>query len=456
LANTLENQKNLRFNTIVNLLDGGFFGFAMGFASFTTIIPLFIANLTPSAFLIGLIPSLQSVGWHFPQLFTARSLQERTRFKPFTIFATIHERLPFIGLALIAWFLPSIGQKWALILSFVMLTWQGLGGGITANPWQNLLGKVIPPSFLATFFGAQMAILNLMGSVGAIIAGSILENISYPNNYGLCFIIAGGLMMISMSVLASTREPAHQVEMPAGQEFHFWKNVRRVLKTDHRFVWFILSRIFFQLTAMSVAFFTVYAVKVLGMSDRGAGFLASILFFVQVGANVVFGWVADRVGRIPILYAGAAGGLIATLLAAIAPSASWFYVVVFFAGIANSVFWTIGITVSLEFGNEAERPTYVGLANTLIGPTAILAPLLGGWLADLAGYQATFWLASLFGLATIVIVYLFSRSQSTLQPALSLEPAAGHGQTQPAVHIEIDRADGDGQENPEGDTHRGE
>jgi hypothetical protein len=34
------NDKNLVYNYVVNVLDGGFFGFALGFASFTTIIPV--------------------------------------------------------------------------------------------------------------------------------------------------------------------------------------------------------------------------------------------------------------------------------------------------------------------------------------------------------------------------------------------------------------------------------
>jgi MFS family permease len=46
--------------------------------------------------------------------------------------------------------------------------------------------------------------------------------------------------------------------------------------------------------------------------------------------------------------------------------------------------------MTLEFGREHEKPSYIGMANTLIGPTAFIIPLLAGWLADRVGYQATF------------------------------------------------------------------
>ena len=90
-------QKNLKHNLVFNLLDGAFFGFGLGFASFTTILPLFVANLTNSALLIGLIPAIHNVGWQLPQLLTAGRLGRMERYKPWVMLMTINERLPFLG-----------------------------------------------------------------------------------------------------------------------------------------------------------------------------------------------------------------------------------------------------------------------------------------------------------------------------------------------------------------------
>ncbi len=72
---SLNGNKDLRHNYIVNLLDGAFFGFGFGFASISTILPLFISTLTDSALLIGLIPAIHNTGIQLPQIFTARSLK---------------------------------------------------------------------------------------------------------------------------------------------------------------------------------------------------------------------------------------------------------------------------------------------------------------------------------------------------------------------------------------------
>jgi len=63
-------------------MDGAFFGLAIGFASFVTVLPLYVRTMTSSAILIGLVPAIHSVGWQFPQLFTARRVAKQKRFKP--------------------------------------------------------------------------------------------------------------------------------------------------------------------------------------------------------------------------------------------------------------------------------------------------------------------------------------------------------------------------------------
>ena len=65
--------------------------------------------------------------------------------------------------------------------------------------------------------------------------------------------------------------------------------------------------------------------------------------------------------------------------------------------------------MTVEFGTEDERPIYIGLSNTLVAPIAILAPLFGGWLADAAGYQATFLFAAVGGLVTTAVLYFLVR-----------------------------------------------
>jgi MFS family permease len=48
------------------------------------------------------------------------------------------------------------------------------------------------------------------------------------------------------------------------------------------------------------------------------------------------------------------------------------------------------MTMTVDFSGESERPFYIGLAQTLTAPATIVAPLIGGWIADRQGFVATF------------------------------------------------------------------
>jgi len=110
------NQKNMWFNFTVNTLDGAFFGLGIGFASFGTILPLFVNQFTESAILIGLIPAIHVAGLQFPPLLTASFMARQKWFKPWILLISINERLPFLLWALVAWMMDRISPSAAVSL----------------------------------------------------------------------------------------------------------------------------------------------------------------------------------------------------------------------------------------------------------------------------------------------------------------------------------------------------
>jgi hypothetical protein len=221
-------RKHLRYNVTVGLLDGGMFGVALGFASFGTILPLFVASMTDSATLIGLVPAIHSAGWLLP-VFTAGHTTpaplQRT-----VLLATIHERIPFLGLAVVAFLLPKIGLQAGLIITFMLLTWQGLGGGFTANSWTSMISKIIPPESRGTFFGIQAAMANLFISAAAVGAGYLLNWYDSSLGFMTCFLIASVFFTISWIFLALTREPADHAKVIEENPPPFWHGAVRILK----------------------------------------------------------------------------------------------------------------------------------------------------------------------------------------------------------------------------------
>jgi MFS family permease len=328
---------------------------------------------------------------------------------------TIQERAPFLGLAIIALLSPRIGITASLILTFIVLVWQGMGAGLTANAWQNMVSRIIPPDNLATFFGMQSAGANLLASGGAVIAGYLLERVAAPNGFAICFAATFVLMALSYSFLAMSREP-ERLEIPeVKSKADFWRDVAGIMRGDASFRWFIISRNAFMVGMMGQAFYIIYAIKMLNLDLEAAGIMTGLSFITQVAANPVLGWISDKWSSSKVLKGGAISICLASLIAWRATSPGWYYLVIILSALASTAFWTIGMAKSLEYGAEDEKPTYVGLSNTLISPSTILAPLLGGWLADINGYSTTFLTSAIFAVVCVVLMQIFVKDPAKSQ-----------------------------------------
>lgn len=407
---------DLRFNTIVNILDGAFFGSALGFASFITILPLFISQLTDSPILIGLPAAIHSVGWQLPQLLTAGRVRRLSRYKPMVLVMTIHERLPFLGLALLAWFLPGLGRVTALVLAFALLIWQGLGGGWTATVWQSMIGKIIPVSWRGGFFGAQSSAANLLASVTAVAAGQILEQYESPYDFALCFLLAFAGMGLSFVFLASTREREHVPVVSGEVQARLRDDVRRILSSDPVFQRFLLIRMIFQLGIAAFAFYAVYVVGELGVSVGLAGWMTGVLIFGEVIVNPLLGALGDRRSHELVLLLGAFAGFLSSLLAGWLVSIPVWFAIFALAGVAFVVSWTTTMVLSLGFGTAAEQAAYVGMSNTFIAPVTLAAPFLAGWCIQSFGYQTMFQASALVFLIGALLSLSMLRLQSSTEP----------------------------------------
>jgi MFS family permease len=404
---TEDTSSNLRHNFIVSLCDGGFFGLALGIASYVTVIPLFVSTLTTSAVLIGLVPATRNVGWQLPQLLMSGRVARLRRFKPVVVLMTLNERVPFLFLGVIALLRPALSVPLTLTLTFAVLTWAGIGGGFTATAWQSMIAKIIPARMRGTFFGAQAAAANLLASGGALVAGFALARLAPPLDFAACFFAATAAFAVSWGFLMSTREPAAPPHVEAGISLReLWHSAGAILRADAAFRWFVAVRVLSAVALLGSAYYAVYSVQRFHLSLDTAGALTAVLMITQVVANPLMGWLSDRWSPRAVLEAGALAAGASALLAWWAPDGSWFYAVFALTGVAYVAFWTITLAMTLEFGNPEQRATYIGLSHTLTAPATLLVPVLGGWLINLTNYETAFAVSVVGALTTAAVIQL--------------------------------------------------
>jgi MFS family permease len=420
-------QKNLRFNFIANTIEASFFGLGIGLASYVTIIPLFVANLTESSAIIGLVSAMRFVGWQLPQVLTSNYVARLRRYKPMVLFMTFQERIPFFGLALVALAVPTLGKELALLLTFLLIIWQASGGGLTAVAWTSMTGKIIPAPLRGRFYGTLMSAASLMSSGGAVVSGAILGAIVAPNSFALIFVLAGiSLTLISFGALTQVREPesaAAREKSHSAREF--LRVLGSILRRDGNFNRFNAARMLATVAQVGFAFYTIYAVRRFNADAGTVGLMTAILLLTQVFANPLFGYLGDRYNHRLMFGLGAFLAGVSALIALFAPEVGWLYLVFALSGFANAGLQPTIYSITQEFGSEAERPYYIGLSSTMTAPATFFAPLIGGWLADSFSYAVTFGMAAVGGVLTLLVM-LFAvrdpRKQSADIVALAAAP----------------------------------
>ena len=387
-------QTNYRWNFTVNAMDISFYTLALNMVSQTTILPLLVAQLTNSKLAIGLVPAVFSLGFFLPQLLTA-SYTERLRLKkPFLmLWGALGERSPYLWIGLIILLLGKTHPILTLIGLYLGVLIATGSAGMLTPAWYDLIAKVIPINRRGLWSGVGNGTGAFLGIAGAAAAGYFLTNWPFPTNYALCFLTASVFFYLSLGSLALNREPESETVKPHISLLSYLQQLPAVLRRDRNYQIFLVSRSMANLGGMASGFFIVYASERFGMNGAEVGTLTGVLVGSQALMNLLWGVTGDRKGHKLVLTASSFALALASLSALLVPTGALFWVVFFLLGISLAGDAVSGFNIILEFCAPEDRPTYIGLTNTLLAPVKALAPIIGGWLATWLGYRPMFSIA---------------------------------------------------------------
>jgi len=391
---TAEVEQNYRWNFSVNFLDGASFWFGLSFFSSATVIPLFISQLTDSALAIGIVAMIAQGSWFIPQLFTANGVERLSRKKPVVVqLGFFLERVP-VWLTAVAALLAFWNATAALLLFIFAYAWHGLGAGVIATAWQDMIARCFPVAKRGRFFGLTNFFGNGAGMVAASISAWLLGAYAFPLNFVYTFALAALFITISWGFLALTKEPVQPSHVPRQSNKQYWGTLPAIVRGDENYRRFLYGRLLMALGGMGLGFITVTAVKNWDVSNSTVGLYTIALLLGQTTGNLFFGLLADRYGHILSLELSALAGMIAYLIAWLAPDANWIFGAFFILGVSAGGVIVSGILVVMEFCVPEKRPTYLGLTNTGVGIVSMIAPLIGALLAS----QSSDWLFALCAL----------------------------------------------------------
>lgn len=404
-----------RRNFIFFLIDNILFTVAMGIIGATTVIPDFLRHLTDSEILIGLSGSLFTFGFTLPQLLIARYIVRYARKKWWFVGPNIPVRFAILLFALVTVWLGRERPELILVAFFVAYSIAAFGDGVVGVPWADLVATSLDNRWRARMFGLTTIATGVIMLLIAPLIGRILgeQGLAFPNNYALLFAIAGGLFVISILPGAFFHElPGGKAveQLPALGEF--LPDLGRVLRDDGPYRAFILVRVGTNFFMMAAPFYIGYTTVDLGLSSAVAvPILVAMQTIGSLGGALVYTWLGERNNLLYLRLALASAALLplsALLAGLVGP---WpLYVGFLLSGLASGsnlfasyLSWVVGYAYS------EQRPLYVGLANTVSALSSLIAPIIGGVIAQSLGYQPLFVVSLVMALGTLFVTLRFLR-----------------------------------------------
>jgi MFS family permease len=407
---------NYRHNMVVNIIDVTFFFLGSAFISTSTILPLFVSHLTDNKLWIGLIGMISATGFFLPQLFTANWV-ERSPIKRDIVVKVgfFTERLPVFFLpfaALVALYNPLL----SLALFFLFFGWHNFGAGTTAVAWQDMVAKIFPTDRRGFFWGVGSFGGTAIGVLGAIVAAELLDKFVFPYGYAISFGIAAVCILISWFFLRMTREVPSEKPKKITSNKEYFSKLPAILRQDHNFRWFLICQVLLNFGGMAWGFLAVFSVDRWQLSDGYVGTFATALLIGQSIGNLFFGMLGDRKGYWIVIICGSIISFITLLLPLMITTPAWFYLVFGLRGLSLGA-GMMTLLIALEFCAPEVRPTYIGISNTTLGIVGIFAPILGGLLAQQAGYEPLFIAAAVLT-AIGLLLFVFTVHEPRVKPTL--------------------------------------
>ena len=390
MADSVTQRTHVRRNFALNVMDGAIFAFGLSLASRTTVLPVFVKRLGGDNIAVGLIPVLWVIGFNLPQIAVANWVRHHPRKKPLVLMTGLLQRFPWLLLAILAlWVIEQVSTSVGLLLFFVLLTLAAVGGSLNMPVWFDLLAKLTPVRRRGRLFALRLILGAALGILGGWIVERVLDAMAYPTSFAVLFGMAFLVMMVSYGVLASLSEEGDPLPERTVPYAEFLRSLPDVLRRERNFRHFLIAQVLLVIAMAAEAFYVVDALATFDLPERYAGRFTIVMSVSMIVATLLFGYLADRFGhRINLVLAGA-WTLVAALAALWAPVVEVYYLAFVGSALTLGLHNMSKLPFVAELCGEKDRSVYVALTNVVTAPFVLLG-LLGGWVANLYGYDLVF------------------------------------------------------------------
>jgi MFS family permease len=400
------NERDHRWNFAMCVGNGSIV--SMGFAFFTveTVMAGLVYQLTGDTRAVGVLVSVQAIGWLWPQIIVGSYIEHRERKKPvYTISACLRfGSMLAISILIYYW----EGSPWNLYLLIVGL-WIifSSSGGVCVLPFTDVVAKSIPSAWRPMLWAYRQLIGGVLGFLASFVVMYILSErsgIPYPKQYALLTFVGTCICGVAYILFIMTREKIEPVTAQRVPMVTFAKRGPVIFGRDagyRRFFWF---KVFWAVGIMSQSLFVPFAMAYFDASAKLTGTFTGVILLVGGVSSFVWGRVSQRFGEIVLFRVSALVLLLSPLSALVLyglyhyPPArelvSLHFVTPFVLMFGLGTVAINGVSIAsfvhlLALCPPERRFSYIAFMNTISVPLMLL-PIVAGVMAREASYALAF------------------------------------------------------------------
>lgn len=400
-------RRNFRY-VLIDAIGVGFAGAAGPF------LPVFLTRLGATSTQVGLLTSMPGITGLVLSIAVGRFLQTRRNIVPWFSLARMLVLSSYALTGLVPFFVKDQASIIAILIIWALVT---LPQTIVAVAFTVVMNAVAGPQRRYDLMSRRWSILGITTSLTVFTAGLILERIKFPHNYQFVFLgLSVGAFFsyyFSSRIKLLDNEPPAMITSTRSLR-ETLGNYLKLLRGNPAFISFASRRFVYMFGAtLAAPLFPLYLVREVQASDAWIGTISMVgsgvvmigyYFWARQsrlhGSRPVLLWVTLVVGLYPAALAMTRRVEVIVLLAGVAG--------IFQAGLDLVFFDELMKTVPIEYS-----ATFVSIAQSLQHMSAIVAPLVGTFLADQIGLGGALLVSSAIRL-TSFLLFFFHKSPAPL------------------------------------------
>jgi MFS family permease len=366
-------------NYYVFLLEGFFFSFALTIFSHSTVLPVYISNITTNRFWISFL-ALTFFGLSNSSTIISSVIGVNAKSaKWIAVILTGTQRIGLFFIFLSTYFLTG-SESFSLLMFFISYSVFGFSVGMANPVFSNMVSNVIYRN-VSSFYGSYALMGGIAGVISSQMISYFIDYYAFPLNYRYLFLF--GLIMAIMSTLTvifGIKEvPRDRIVKITYRELP--KMMLNIWKENHQFRSFILIRLFTSAAEMTLPFFIISVSLISGVNEGVVGVMSTILLISNLLFAKIMGNLGDKKGPMFLIQLGCVVGVLSNFLALFLSN-------IYLAGV---LFVLISITMQsvmvsnsvsiIVYADKNYVPIFAAMSGLLVAPVYSLFSLGGGLVA---------------------------------------------------------------------------